>query len=260
MAVLPLLRWRGRLRLDATCLVIGSMAPDFEYFARGKEVSRISHTLPGLAIWCIPVTLLTAALVHFLCKWPVLLVAPAPLARQAIAAARRPWPGPLSAACIGTLVGSATLGSISHLIWDGVTHANGWFVRHLPGLTTVYVVPGLGALPLHRLLQHLSTVVGLATLGLVGARHWIRRSPAVPTGIARTWPRLGFAAAILGAAALTTARNVHHHETDIGSLVVGVISGLIAGTVIASVLARAAGERFRSQVVALDNGSAQPSV
>ena len=88
MAVLPLI---GRLRLDPTCLVIGSMAPDFEYFVRAGQMSTISHTWLGLVAWNLPVTLILAFAFHYLIKWPLVLIAPSPIARRAAVLASRPW-------------------------------------------------------------------------------------------------------------------------------------------------------------------------
>ena len=58
-AVLPAVRWARRL--EPSCLVIGSMSPDFEYFVRGEQVSTISHTFVGLFAWCLPATLVLTA-------------------------------------------------------------------------------------------------------------------------------------------------------------------------------------------------------
>src|SRR5437879_5082045 len=75
-------------------LVFGSMAPDFEYFARGEPWSTIGHTLAGQFTLCLPATLL---LVLFF--------------RRAVT-----WRS----------VPSALLGSGSHVLWDGFTHEHGF--------------------------------------------------------------------------------------------------------------------------------------
>jgi hypothetical protein len=54
--VLPLV---GRLRLDPTCLVVGSMSPT-EYFLRGRLVRTFSHNLLGSRC-SAPVTVAAAA-------------------------------------------------------------------------------------------------------------------------------------------------------------------------------------------------------
>src|SRR6185503_10445443 len=92
MAILPVLHVRRRLRLDATCLVVGSMAPDFSYFVRGVQRGTFSHTWPGLFAWGIPATLVIALVFHALVKWPLLLVAPRTAAHHLVTAATTRWP------------------------------------------------------------------------------------------------------------------------------------------------------------------------
>ena len=89
MAVLPVV---GRLRLDTTCLVIGAMAPDFEYFMNGRLLGSFGHTLIGIAAWGVPVTLISALVFHAILKWPLLAVAPRWFARRAASFAARPRP------------------------------------------------------------------------------------------------------------------------------------------------------------------------
>jgi hypothetical protein len=244
MAVLPAVKWHARLRLDPTCLVIGSMAPDFEYFARGELVSRFSHSMVGIATWNIPVTLLLAALWHFLVKDPVMTALPASVARRVAPVFGRPWRERWDLAAVFGLVVSAALGAFTHLVWDGVTHESGMFVRRVPELEQVYGVPGLGEMPLHRIIQHTSTLIGLVVLAVYVALA-IRRHPAqaVPPNALRTRVRVVFAACLAVAIALTVFRLRRMNIGDPGSLIAGGISGLLAGTIIASAITRVRSRR-----------------
>ncbi|MEO8700821.1 MAG: hypothetical protein ABI867_12300 [Kofleriaceae bacterium] len=57
---------------------------------------------------------------------------------------------------------------------------------------------------------------------------------------------LVFAAAIAIGGALTGGRLVVlHHSRDIGSIVAGIMSGMLAGTILASLVERSAGRRYR---------------
>lgn len=231
LAVVPL--FARRLHLDPTCLVIGSMAPDFEYFARVKLVSHIGHTLFGLVVWCLPVTLVCAWLFHRVAKWPALRVAPQPIARRLAAYAERPWVPAWTFAAIASLVVSALLGAITHLIWDGLTHANMYGPRHFPWLRTVVDVPIAGAMVMHRLLQHGSTVIGSVVLLALAIRGLRRVTPVdIETGGRVVW-----LACVAAMTALAYAKMVVRHETDIGSLVVAPCCGLLYGAVIAGLFA-----------------------
>jgi hypothetical protein len=251
MAVLPLVRWRGRLGLDATCLVIGSLAPDFEYFARARQVSTISHTFRGLWLWDLPATLILGVLLHAIVKWPMLLVAPAAVTRRVVTAVGAPWRTRWGPAAIASCVVSAALGSASHIAWDSLTHAKGWGPRHVHALTTPIALPVLGPMVLHRVLQHASTLVGLAVLAVVVVR-WFRRCPSVVLpALPRTASRACVALCVIAAVALTTARLVGMHATDIGDLIVGVIAGVLAGTLVASAILFAPGRRLSRAVTSM---------
>ena len=77
IAVLPLKRARPRW-FSLTGLVIGSMGPDFEYFLRWAAHSTvahsvtISHGLPALLFFNLPMVLLLSFLLHDLVKQPLL--------------------------------------------------------------------------------------------------------------------------------------------------------------------------------------------
>jgi len=236
LAVLPLVRWHRRLGLDPTCLIIGSMAPDFEYFVRGEQVSAISHTLRGLWIWDLPATVMLAVLAHAVVKWPMLLVAPAALTRRAVAVIGAPWRTRWGIAGLASCAVSAVIGSATHVAWDSVTHAKGWGPRSFHALRTPVQLPLIGAVAAHRALQHASTAVGLAVLIVVIVR-WSRRAPPIALpDLPRAAARALVAACSLAGVGLMAARLVARHTIDAGDLVVGGISGLLAGTLIASAI------------------------
>jgi hypothetical protein len=228
LAVIPLVRGHRWLRLDPTCLVIGSMAPDFEYFARGEQISTISHTLRGLWLWDLPATLVLAVVAHLIVKWPALLVAPVAIVRRALPV-RRAWPWPWRVATAVSCCAAALIGSATHLAWDTFTHADGWGPHHFHALTRPVRLPVLGPMVLHRVLQHASTVVGLVAVAVIG-------------------PRALIAAFALAAIALTTRRLIARHATDPGDLIVGVIAGALAGGLVACALLAGRARRFARAV------------
>lgn len=117
-AVLPLKLWRPRW-FDGVALAVGSMAPDLAYALDGSglPVWPISHQLPGLVVWCLPVTL---ALTWLIRRAAPVLAGQLPTAGRlalrdygSLGAARHRWP---VTAC------SALLGSASHLALDSIEH------------------------------------------------------------------------------------------------------------------------------------------
>ena len=65
--VLPFLKIKPE-RVSATALVIGSIAPDFEYFFKMSVSGQHSHTLLGILYFDIPVTIGLAFLFHGVVK------------------------------------------------------------------------------------------------------------------------------------------------------------------------------------------------
>jgi hypothetical protein len=155
-----------------SALAIGSIAPDFWYFV--PFVARHeSHSLAGLAWFCMPAGLLMYLFFHLLLKQPLIaLVSPrlgcyTPARLPAV-----PW---------YAVIVSLLVGALTHLGWDALTHAHDDAWRH-------------------NWLQHASTVLGAL---IVAAWSWrkLQRAPAAPSALSLR-ARIFTILALLGAAAL----------------------------------------------------------
>lgn len=166
-AALPLQRLsKGRLRFAA--LAIGCASPDFHYFFYFEAVDRFGHTPAGIFLTCLPLSWLvlmlwdrygrpgTQALLPDGWELPPQTVPPS-----------IPWT---------TL--AILLGAVSHVAWDGFTHDTDWGVQLLPVLEKPVSVASWNT-AVFKLLQHASTLFGLAVLGVVVLR-WARTQPRVP--------------------------------------------------------------------------------
>ncbi|HEY6936512.1 MAG TPA: DUF4184 family protein [Terriglobales bacterium] len=168
-AVLP----AARTRLVLSALVIGSMAPDFEYFL--APYSRSWHEVPGIFLYCLPVSFLVLLLFHVVAKWPLLALFPRAWQAKLVRPARgfRPWP----ASNLLPAIVSLALGILTHVAWDNCTHATGWLALHLPVMNRVILQYHDHYLALYKAAQHGSTVLGAVVLAVAIAR-WYRRTPA----------------------------------------------------------------------------------
>lgn len=160
--VLPLkLRWPARF--SGLALVIGSMAPDFEFIFRMTDDWLFSHTLAAQLYFTIPLTMalvwlttrvLVPVLLPYVREFPALRLHD--LAALELPATTRAW--------IGVAV-SAWIGGMSHLFLDGMTHGghSGWMVPLFPVLRTM--VPQIGGpVPLFDALQvWLTIILGIAS-------------------------------------------------------------------------------------------------
>ena len=126
--VLPLKWWRPAA-FNGTALVIGSIAPDFEYLTVEVPTdSAFPHSLAGQFLFCLPVTMAIVVLIGWLHLGNVI---------SARMGGRFTW---LADAATDVMakggwwkaVGSALIGSCSHVAFDHVTHA--WIPLMLPAV------------------------------------------------------------------------------------------------------------------------------
>lgn len=172
-AALPLLK----ARLVPSALVIGTMAPDFEYFLRFAPGGGFSHTIPGAFFLSLPLALIVLWIFHGLVKEPQVQLFPDAL-RLRIQSCAAPFRfgGPARFALI---IVSALTGIATHILWDSFTHQ--WTVpaRSFPWLRQRMDVPFLGSLAHYSVLQLLSSAIGILLLAAWLVR-WYRRTAPAP--------------------------------------------------------------------------------
>ncbi len=224
-AALPIRRLLPRLPFSA--VVIGTMSPDYEYFLRLAPAGRLAHSLAGIALFCVPVGMLLWAGFTRVVRPALVALMPDGLARAM----------PPASTSIGLAAIGVALGALTHLVWDSFTHAHDWTAEHWPLLRTPVAPRLLPGLAWYKLLQHASTVVGLAVLLIVVIR-WVRATPAAarrftPEARARA---LGAVGVTIAAAAVGTLLNgVRGWDDGIGQAAalgsVGGMLGIVVGLV-----------------------------
>jgi hypothetical protein len=186
-----------RTPLVPAAIAIGAMTPDLPLFVRGLPL----HYGRTHAFEWVPLTVVLA--LALLLMWRCVLrpaareLAPAWLARrlpeewdhgagtslrETLAVSRSPeQSGDVSPARrrvswggLALLVLSLLLGVVSHIVWDLFTHEGRWGVTAIPALEASW-----GALAGFKWLQHGSSVLGLAIIGIFVV-WWLRRRR--PTG------------------------------------------------------------------------------
>lgn len=145
-----------------SALVIGTFAPDLEYFIRLTSGGGWGHTLAGAFGMDLPLGLAVLWLFHRLVKVPLISLLP-----DGLRARLGKYPGPFrwgpprrfALILLSLLVGIAT-----HLVWDGFTHPQYWIVQHWTLLDHVHYYPGLGWMANCAVLQSVTSAAGLALL------------------------------------------------------------------------------------------------
>ena len=156
-AILPFSRKSKYINFSA--LVFGSMAPDFEYFLRGRPMGDIGHTFTGFVLFNLPLVTIIYVIYHIFVHQILFNHLPSYL--------QDPYVKRIDSTMILKVVVfcySALFGMLTHVVWDSFTHINGYMVLKFPALFTYgYNIYGF-AIPLYKFLQHGSTLFGITMI------------------------------------------------------------------------------------------------
>ncbi|MGA7080069.1 MAG: DUF4184 family protein [Terriglobales bacterium] len=145
-----------------SALLIGTFAPDFEYFLRLSPDDGFGHTLLGAFVLTLPLALLVLWLFHAFVKLSLARLLPDAIQSRLTTCMDEFRFG--GTARFALIVGSILLGIATHLAWDSFTHPNTWLYRRWPVLSEPLHLPAVGLVPFYKALQHGSTIVGIGVL------------------------------------------------------------------------------------------------
>lgn len=174
--VLPINKKFSRY-VDLTGLVLGSMAPDFEYFLRFKPLGTIGHNLVGFIFLNLPLCFILAYIYHYIIKDIFILCLPRPLDNwyEYLRQSKSPWILK-NLKSIFIFIYSSLLGMLTHVLWDAFTHESGFFVTIFPPLQKKLLILNY-KIPVFKLFQHGSTLIGLIII--VACLYFLRDKNAI---------------------------------------------------------------------------------
>ena len=155
--ILPLLKAKSN-RFSGTALVIGSMAPDFEYFIRMELLQQHGHTLAGIFYFDLPLVILLTFIYHLIVRDPLIEHLPNFIRHRFMPYFKLDWLSWVKKHWF-VLIYSSILGILAHLFWDAFTHQNGIFVKHIPVLQGQINVLGVDMM-ITEFGQIMSTLIG----------------------------------------------------------------------------------------------------
>jgi hypothetical protein len=153
-----------RVGLLTSALLVGTFAPDFEYFLRLAPDNGFGHTLLGTFVLTLPLAVLVLWLFHAFVKMPLARLLPGAIQRRLTNHLEEFRFG--GVARFALVAGSILVGIATHVTWDSFTHRNTWLYHHLPLLGQTINLPILGVIPFYKVFQHGSTVIGTAILSI----------------------------------------------------------------------------------------------
>lgn len=232
-AVLPL-RKLGLRYLSFGGLAVGSVSPDIGYYIGRFDLATLAHTSLGLLILCLPTGLVLFALVRVLHR-PVANMLPEPH--------RSAWmslpqvPRLMSLSVVFAVAVSIVIGAMTHNAWDSFTHPAGYMVARLPLLRESVWMLGNRSVRVYELLQHASTLFGLAVIAVAYAK-WLKRVKvsAVPSALSSDRWRYALLFA-LAAASVILATLVTYEMSRSGTVngAIAVVRFVICATTIFAV-------------------------
>jgi hypothetical protein len=153
-----------RTRLVLSALIVGSFAPDFAYFFFLNAHGLGAHSLHGMFLYDLPLSLAALWLFHAFVKQPFTMLLPKGF-RERLKPSATPFsfwpPARLALIVVSILVGEAT-----HLLWDSFTHPFYWPYRHLSFLRLPVHLPIEGDVQMYKVLQDGSSLFGLAVVAM----------------------------------------------------------------------------------------------
>lgn len=167
-----------------TGLIVGSMIPDFEYFLRMSTEGKYGHTLPGILWFDLPLALLIALIYHQVVRNLLIDNLPKILYVRLLPFKQWDWLKYFKAYWFVVFI-SIIIGTCSHLLWDGFTHDDGYFVKMMPVLATSIGFLGV-QMHIFQLLQYgCSMAGGLAIMFVI--LHLPKQEPAKRERIGSYW-------------------------------------------------------------------------
>lgn len=156
-AVLPLGIRRSKY-VDFSAAMVGTMAPDFEYFIHFKPFQVVGHTIMGQFYFNLPLIFLVTFIFHNLIKEALVSNLPSPYCKRYAFLKYSRWKLDSLRSLI-VFCYSALFGAFTHIFWDGFTHSTGFFVDRIKLLSQSISLLGR-SIPMYKIMQHGSTLMG----------------------------------------------------------------------------------------------------
>lgn len=170
-AVLPGIRPLERLfPAAAPVLVAASMVPDLPHYLPLPVTREQTHSWAGIVGSDPLIAVLAGAVWILVLARPLRDLAPRAVRERMAAVGDRP----LRVCDVPVLYLAGVAGALTHVVWDGFTHSDGWFVRGAGPLAGF-----LFGRHVYQWLQFGTSAAGLAVLAVLAVRWYHRAEPRI---------------------------------------------------------------------------------
>ena len=142
-------------------LIMGSMAPDFEFFLRITLFGIWGHTFKGIFFFDLPVSILLILVFHFWVRDALIVYLPTPISLKYAKYYKKDWVNFLKKNYIKVIL-SILLGIFTHFAWDNITHEP----NYVSPFYCIFLESNLKVfgfkIPFYSVLQIASSILGLA--------------------------------------------------------------------------------------------------
>ncbi|BBH20785.1 hypothetical protein Back11_21300 [Paenibacillus baekrokdamisoli] len=229
--------------LSITGLLLGSMAPDLEYFVAMESYRTIGHSLVGFLIMGLPLCIALAIAFHLVVKpvLPKFMPSAGGLEQYVTSMTSTRWEIRSVRAWIVLLV-SLFIGFLTHLFMDSWTHRYGGFVEVFPILKEE--IAGNGS---YHWLQYGFSVIGLIVPAFMLVRHYLKWQAVNSSEISAVGLRtasytktmLWMGLIVNGSVLLILKLSFAYHRLWWGSYIVAPMTSLLFGLFTVSMLYKA---------------------
>ncbi len=225
--------------VSATGLILGSMAPDFEYFLMLEPYRSLGHSIIGLFLQAIPLSIILAFLFHNVVKESAAQHLPSICQLDRRASNRLGVWSLRSLHDWMIFIISVIIGFLSHVTLDAFTHAHGYFVMQFPWLREII----LYNYPIYKLLQHSLSVLGLCMTVIWIGYLLYRSSPDLgdnqSVNVSKRQKLMYWMLVIVVTVIVTCMKLWTTTSSNlVGILIVAPISGTVLGVILTSFISR----------------------
>jgi hypothetical protein len=160
VAVIPLYKKFGKY-LSLSGLIMGSMAPDFEFFLRITLYGIWGHTVKGIFLFDLPISLILITVFHLWVRDTLLIFLPSQITARFLKYRGFDWMSYMRKNFL-KVVFSVLLGIFTHFCWDNFTHEPDYVSPFYFETLNNTLKFGAVKIKFYSFLQILSSIFGLA--------------------------------------------------------------------------------------------------